>query len=90
MNPFVIENNQANILARAIDGHAGGLSVDVAQFIVSLELAEVDERRMNELAEKARDGHLTAGEEAELEEFRRCGRLMEMLKLKAHKALQAK
>ncbi len=90
MDPIVVENNQANILARAIDGHADGLSVDVAQFIVSLELAEVDERRMNELAEKARDGHLTAGEEAELDEFRRCGRLMEMLKLKAHKVLQAK
>ncbi len=90
MDPIVVENNQANILARAIDGHADGLSVDVAQFIVSLELAEVDERRMNELAEKARDGHLTAGEEAELDEFRRCGRLMVMLKLKAHKVLQAK
>ena len=44
---------------------------------------------MNELAEKARNGNLTAGEEAELEEFRRCGRLMEMLKVKARKALQA-
>ena len=89
MNPIAIENNQADILARAIDGHADGLSFEVAQFIVTLELAEDDERRMNELAEKARDGHLAVGEEAELEEFRRCGRLMEMLKLKAHKVLQA-
>ena len=90
MNPIALENNQADILSRAIDGHAGGLSVAAAQFIVSLELAEDDERRMNELAAKARHGHLTVGEEAALEESRRCGRLMEMLKLKAHKVLQSK
>ena len=46
-------NSQAEILGRAIDGHVNGLSVDVAQFIVSLKLAESDERRMNELADKA-------------------------------------
>ena len=71
MNPITIENNQAEILARAIDNHAGGLSAEIARFIVSLELAEDDACRMNELAAKARDGHLTADEEAELEEFRR-------------------
>jgi len=90
MNPIIVENNQADILARAIDGNVGGLSVDVAQFIVALKLAADDERRMNELAEKARAGYLTTNEDSELEEFRRCGRLMEMLQLKARKALQAK
>jgi hypothetical protein len=90
MNTITIENNQANILARAIDCHIDGLSAEVAQFIVSLSLAQDDEARMSELAEKAREGHLTANEEAELEEFRRCGRLMEMLKLKAHKVLRTK
>ncbi len=90
MNTIATENNQANILARAIDCHSDGLSPEVAQFIVSLSLARDDEGRMNELAEKAREGHLTAGEEAELEEFRRCGRLMEMLKLKAQKVLRTK
>ena len=90
MNPTTLENNQADILARAIDGHVDGLSVDVARFITSLELAEDDERRMNELAEKARAGQLTAAEEGELEEFRRCGRLMEMLRLKARSVLQTR
>ena len=45
---------------------------------------------MNELAAKAREGHLTADEESELEEFRRFGRLMEMLKLKADMVLRTK
>ena len=90
MNPTTIESHQTNILARAIDCHAGGLSVSVAEFIVGLQLAAEDEQRMNELAGKARAGQLTAVEETELEEFRRFGRLMEMLKLKADKVLQTK
>ena len=90
MNTITVENNQAEMLARAIDCHESGLPLDVARFIVSLGLAEDDERRMDELAQKAADGHLTEVEEAELEEFRRFGRLMEMLKLKSRKVLQAK
>jgi hypothetical protein len=90
MNTITLENNQAEMLARAIDCHQSGLPLDVARFMVSLGLAEDDERRMNELAQKSADGHLTEVEEAELEEFRRFGRLMEMLKLKSRKVLQAK
>ena len=81
-------SNQAEIFGRAIDCHFDAFSNDAAQFILSLGLATEDEKRMNELAELARQGHLTTVEEAELEEFRRCGRLMEVLKLKAHKALR--
>ena len=90
MNPIAIENSQAEIFGRAIDCHLDDLSPDVARFILSLELAADDERRMNELGEHARQGQLAAAEETELEEFRRCGRLIELLKLKARKALQSK
>ena len=87
MNPVITENNQAEIFGRAIDCHVDDLSLDVARFIVSLKLAAKDEQRMDELAENARLGQLTASEEIELEEFRRCGKLMEILKLKARKVL---
>lgn len=90
MSTITVENNQAEMLARAIDCHESGLPLDVARFIVSLEPAEDDERRMGELAQQAAEGHLTEVEKAELEEFRRFGRLMEMLKLKSRKVLQAK
>ena len=89
MSFSLVDNTQAEILARAIDCHDNGLSPDAARFIISLKLAEGDEHRMNELAEKARQGQLTAAEENELEEFRRCGRLMEMLKLKSRKVLES-
>ena len=89
MSLTTIEYSQAEIFGRAIDCHAGGLSSDVARFIVSLKLDDNDERRMNELAEKARQGELAEAEETEIEEFRRCGRLMEILKLKSRKVLQS-
>jgi hypothetical protein len=90
MTTITVENNQTEILARALDRRKGALSLDVARFIDSLELSEDDERRMNELAAKAAQGRLSEAEEAELEEFRRFGRLMEMLKLKSRNVLQSK
>ncbi|MDC0935457.1 hypothetical protein OAS39_04150 [Pirellulales bacterium] len=87
MSSSIVENSQADIMGRALDCQAESFSPDVAQFILSLRLATEDERRMNELAEHSRRGELTADDELELEEFRRCGRLLEMLKLKAQKAL---
>lgn len=90
MNTQLLENNQTAIFARAIDLHAGDLTPEAARFILALELTGEDEQRMNELAEKSRAGQLSASDEFDLEEFRRCGRLIEMLKLKARKVLQSK
>lgn len=45
---------------------------------------------MTELAEKARQGLLSETEEGDLEEFRRCGRLMELLKLKSRTVLKSR
>jgi len=86
MSSAALENCQANILGRALDCRAESLSPEVAKFILSLTLDQADERRMNELAELARSGQLTPADEAELDEFRRCGRLIEILQLKARKA----
>ena len=88
MNPATTVNNQTEIFGRAIDLHADQLSPDVAHFIVSLELTQDDESRMNVLAEKARQDSLSQEDEMELEEYRRCGRLIEMLKLKARMVLE--
>ena len=89
MSLTTIEISQAEIFGRAIDCHADGLLPDVARFILQLKLHESDERRMNELAEKARQGLLSEAEEGDLEEFRRCGRLMELLKLKSRTVLDS-
>ena len=62
-------NNQTEIFGRAIDLHPDQLSPDVAQFIVSIDLTQDDESRMNELAEKARLDSLGQEDEIELEEY---------------------
>ena len=88
MNISTLLTNQTEILGRAIDCHDSGISPEVAQFMLTLQLAAEDERRMNELAQKARLGLITDEENVELEEFRRCGRLIEMLKLKSRRDLR--
>jgi hypothetical protein len=86
MSPATL-NNQTEIIGRAIDHRGDQLSPEAAAFIVSLDLADEDTARTNELAAKAREGSVNADEEQEVEEYRRSGRLMEMLKLKARMAL---
>jgi hypothetical protein len=54
-----------------------------------MELAEDDRQRLQDLAAKARQGSLSEADEAALEEYRRAGRLMEMMKLKARIVLKA-
>ncbi len=64
------------------------MSPAVAEFILSIKLAENDRQRLQELAAKARQGALSEAEEGALDEYRRAGRLMEMMKLKARIALK--
>ncbi len=65
------------------------MSPEVAEFLLSMELAEDDRQRLQELAAKARQEALSEADEAALEEYRRAGRLMEMMKLKARIVLKA-
>jgi hypothetical protein len=80
--------NQTDIFARSLDRHES-IPRDVARFFLELELADNDRLRLNELAGKAQAGTLSAGEQAELDEYRRVGRLVELMKLKARFALRS-
>jgi hypothetical protein len=88
MNPVGTLNSQAEIFGRALDKRADRMPADVAHFIISIEVTAEDAQRLDELADKARQGTLSEEEETELEEYRRFGRLMEMMKLKARIALK--
>ncbi len=81
-------NSQAEIITRAIERRPEGLSLDAARYFLSLKLDDRDEVRANELAEKARQGALSEGEAHELDEYRRCLRFMDIIKLKARLALK--
>ena len=76
-------NTEAKILSRALDSAPLSMADALAQFLLSLALDPRDAQRADELAKKARQGILTTEEQAEVEEFRRVGRLIETLRLRA-------
>ena len=80
-------NTQSAILDRALAIQATPMTPEAARFLLSIQLDPFDEQRANELAAKARDGSLTTDEQMEIDEYRRAGRIIEMLKLRAKSAL---
>ena len=81
--------NQVEVLARSID-HAGTqMAPEVARFFLDLQLSEADRQTLDALAEKSRLATLTAAEQADLDEFRRVGRLVELMKVKAQVAMKS-
>ena len=81
-------NDEASILARAIDPENGLWTPSVAHGILSLALSPADRERMNELAAKSRDGSLAADEQLEIESFRQACRLLDLMKAKARLSLK--
>ena len=75
--------NQSEIIVRALNARTDELSSEVARFFLSFQLAPNDVRRANELAEKARQGTLTAAEEHDLNEYRHSLRFVDCIKMKA-------
>ena len=88
MSAITFPTNQTDIFARSL-GQCQPLPGDVARFFLGLELTDADRSRLNDLAEKARHGTLTSAEQQDLDEYRRLGRLVELMKLKAKDALRS-
>ena len=84
----IAENSEAAIWNRVVDPKTGDLSREAAESFLRICLPEVDRQRVDDLAEKARQGTLTSAEDAELENYRHVGRLLELLKSKARQSLK--
>lgn len=80
--------NPVEVLARSIDHATTPMSPEVARYFLELQLSDEDRQTLARLAEKARSGSLTPSEQADLDEYRRVGRLVELMKVKAQVALQ--
>jgi len=87
--PPVLESHEAEILRRVVDPQRAGWSVETARAILSLGLPPGDEDRVNALAEKACDGELSPEETRELEDYRRVGRLLELMKSRARLSMKS-
>ena len=88
MSTIAAGTNQAEIFRRVLELQGNALTPEVAQFFLQLELPAEDRARLDELAALARQGTLSPSDHADLDEFRRFGRLVELMKLKARKSLQ--
>ena len=89
MSAVTSPTNQTEIFARSLDRRRESISPDVARFFQELELTADDKARLDELAEKARQGMLTLQDEQDLEEYRRVGRLVELMRLKGRLAARS-
>ncbi len=82
-------NTQGMILERALEATSTMMAPDAARFLLALRLDPVDEQRADELAAKAREGALSEEEGDEIDAYRRVGRLIEILRIRARLALSS-
>ena len=80
--------NEAEILARVIAPEAPTLPADTAKILLTFDFGKEDKERMNQLAEKAREGALTAAEQAEIDCYERVGHFLSLLRAKARTSLK--
>lgn len=81
--------SEADILSRVVRPDRGNWSkAAAAESILEFDFPPEDVARMDTLAAKAREGSLSPAEEAELENYRRAGRSLELLQSKARLSLK--
>jgi hypothetical protein len=84
--------NQTNcdvaIMARILRPESGDMPLAAARAILKFEFPTSDQDRMQVLAQKARDGALTAEEQDEINDYDRVGHLLGLMHSKARTALK--
>jgi hypothetical protein len=81
-------SSEATIWARVIAPDQNGLSPEAARSLLELRFSETDNRRMDELAEKNKEGKLTTEEREELESYVKVGDVLSLIHLKARKSIK--
>ena len=84
---FVTANTEAAILARVIESGPSAITPDVAQYLLSMQLPQADQQRVNELSAKARAGSLSESETQELDSYLHIGRLLAVMQSRARRLL---
>ena len=78
---------EAEILTRVLSPDDPSLDRKAAETILAMGFKASDRRRIDELAEKARQGTLSADERAEADSYERVGHFVSLLKSKARRSL---
>jgi hypothetical protein len=85
----MLENSETAILGRVFRPEAGDWPRGVAEAILTVGFNETDRERMGSLLDKAKAGELLPQEAEALENYRRVGRVLELMKSKARRSLKA-
>ena len=85
---FAAHINEAALWKRLLDPISSDLSPEAAQYFLTLQFPQTDLERMNELAEKAREGALTLDEQLEAENYERVGQILSLIKSRARQVLK--
>ena len=82
--------SEAAIWARLMQTQRSELSLEAAEFLVTMDFDEADRNRMQELAERSQAGTLTADEQSEFDGYLHVGNLLAVMQSKARLALKRK
>lgn len=83
---MITPQTEAAILARLIERSQADLS-GAAEYLLSIRFDDRDIARMNELSELARNGTLSAQEQAELDSYIHVANLIAVIQSKARRSL---
>jgi hypothetical protein len=88
MPTAAMPTSEAVIWSRVIEPENSGLSREAARSLLDLNFSQGDKARMNELAQRNREGLLSAEERQLLEAYVKVGDVLSLLHLKARKSLK--
>jgi len=83
-------SSEAAIWARLMQAQKDELSLEAAEYLLSIDFGEADRNRMLHLAERSEAGTLTAEEQAEFDGYLHIGNLLAVMQSKARLALKRK
>jgi hypothetical protein len=83
----VVNKSEADILSRVIAPGKPDLPPPMAEMILAFTFPSEDRQRMNQLAQKAREGTLSGPEQAEIDAYERVGHFISLLQSKARMSL---
>ena len=84
---MAIDETFGEVWERVIQPGQADLPPDAARYFLTLQFAEADRARMNELAAKARAGALAHEEDTELANYMQLGWFLDLVKSKARLSL---
>jgi hypothetical protein len=90
MQPSQVSTSEVAILSRVLEPDKPTLTAAAARALLTLDFNQDDKDRMRQLSAKAREGTLTAQEQAEVNNYERVGHLLNILQSKARRSLKGR